>query len=203
MNNHVGIGRIYVAVALLLSLMLGLASCGGRALPPAAMEILMAMQAAMPDSAQTLPEGLIYTLHPAEGEGITEEKPEYLSATLLAALYGEAARGLIPVETDKTNETEETDEQMTVPPINDVAIFLSLAPHPCEMAVFRCSDARGAATAAKLCRARADLVRRSWAGTEWADTAGRATVAVEGNYVLFVVADDPDRILRATRRALH
>ncbi len=164
-------------LAVLLTAALALSACGRGTPPPSAAEVLASMQAAMRASAQALPDGRVYT------RAVAPTDPAYLSDTLLSALYGEAARGLLSADAVAEG----------VAPINDAAIFLSESPHPCELAVFRCSDARGTATAAKLCRARLEAIRRAWAGTEHEELVERGAVVVEGAFVMLVVAEDPGR----------
>lgn len=169
----------------------GNSACAGHdAPPPAAVEVLAGMQSAV----LSLPSGVVYArTYPAD-------HPSYLTGTLLSALYGEAARGIAEAGTD--SGTGDSTAEQTVPPVNDAALFLPLAMHPCELAVFRCSDARATATAAGLCRARLDEIRNAWEGTEWAALTERGCVAVEGSFVLLVVADDPQAVLDAARRVI-
>lgn len=166
-----------------------LPSCGGRdAPPPSAPDVLTAMETAMTDTAQTLPDGLIYT------RAADPSSPSYLTDTLFSALYGEAARGLFQPDTAAEGES--------VPPIGDAALFLSISPYPCELAVFRCSDLRSAATVAGLCYGRLDAVAQGYRGSEWEAIAQKGRVAVEGCYVLLAVAEDPDEILTRAKRLL-
>ncbi len=172
------------ALALCLSALLAfsLTACGhADAPPPTAEQVLSAMQTAM-EAAGGAPDGRMYSRQ------ASPDSRDYLGDTLLSALYGEAARGLLTVGVDGT-----------APAVGDAAIFLSTAPHPAELAVFRCSDARGVTTAAKLCRARLDLIRRAWDDTAYAALVARGTVTVEGSYVLLIVAEDPDTALYAAR----
>ncbi len=171
-------------LALLLLLALLLPSCTpSTAPPPAAADILTAMQAAMADTAQPLPDGLTYT------RAASPSDPAYLTDPLFSALYGEAARGLL----------EGDDTLGGVPAVGDVAMFLSIAPYPCELAVFRCSDIRTASTVAGLCRGRLDTVARGYAGSEWESVAARGRVAMEGCYVFLVIAEDPGAVLERGR----
>ena len=175
-----------IAVYLLIPLLL-LTACTPRAVPPpSALAVLEAMQAAMTDTAQTLPDGLIYHRGtPADGEtpGVF-----HLTDTFLSALYGEAARGLL--------DGDGTEAGV----LGDAAIFLSVAPYPCELAVFRCSDVRTAAAVASLCRGRLDTVAKGYAHGEWAEVAGRGAVTVEGCFVLMAMAEDPAAVLRRAAR---
>ncbi len=157
-------------------------ACGRAEPPPSAAELLAVMQTALTDTAQPLPDGLTYT------RALPPDDRAYLTDPLFSALYGEAARGLL----------EETDSA-GVPVVGDVALFLSVAPYPCELAVFRCSDIRTAATVAGLCRGRLDSVARGFSGSEWEATAGRGQVAAEGCYVFLVISEDPAAVLARVR----
>jgi hypothetical protein len=173
----------FVLLTLLLSLLL--CACGPESPPPSAAYLLGVMQTAMSDTAQPLPDGLTYV------RTLPAEDPSYLTDPLFSALYGEAARGLL-AETDAAG----------VPAVGDVALFLSVAPYPCELAVFRCSDIRTAATVEALCRGRLDTVARGFAGSEWASVANRGQVAAEGCYVFLVISEDPAAVLARARDAL-
>ena len=122
---------------------------------------------------------------------VAPDDPAHLTDALLSVLYGESARGWL------------TAHEGEVPLINDAALWLSVGKHPYELAVFRCSDARGTATAAAICRARLDSVRRAWQGDEWSDVLERAIVAVEQEYVLLIIAPDSEALLRIARRAIR
>ncbi len=174
----------YCVCCLLVTVLL--CACGRTAPPPSAMELLAVMQTAMTETAQPLPDGLTYT------RALPPNDRAYLTDPLFSALYGEAARGLL----------EETDPA-GVPVVGDTAVFLSVAPYPCELAVFRCSDIRTAATVAGLCRGRLDTVARGFAESEWETTANRGQVAVEGCYVFLVISEDPAAVLERVREALR
>ena len=139
-------------------------------------------------TAPILPDGLIYT------RAADPDSPSYLTDTLFSALYGEAARGLFQPDTAADGEP--------VPPIGDAALFLSISPYPCELAVFRCSDLRSASTVAGLCRTRLDMVERGYRGSEWEAVAQKGKVSVDGCYVLLAVAEDPDAVLASAKRLL-
>lgn len=173
---------VRVMILLLLSVSL-LAACG-KAPPPSAAEVLEVMTAEMERTAQPHPDGVIY--HRAA----PHDSPDYLTDSLLSALYGEAARGLLEGE-DGTAA------------IGDGAIYLSLSAYPCELAVFRCADPATAATVLRLCRERMDTVARGHAGGEWEETAGRGQAETVGGYVLLVIAEDPAAVLAAARRLLR
>ena len=172
-------------LSLSLLLMIHLSACSwGGAPPPAAGDVLSAMQDAMASSAQPLPDGRIYT------RAAAPDSPAYLTDVLFAALYGEAARGLFEAKADG------------IAPVSDAAVYLSLAAYPCELAAFRCSDIRTATTVAGLCQSRLDTLARGYAATEWAELAARGRVSVKGCFVLMAVCDDPARTLSAARRVV-
>ena len=172
--------RPYCLLPLLLCLLL--TACRASLPPPGAAELLSIMQTAMTDTAQLLPEGLIYTRAAPEGT------PGHLSDTLLSALYGEAARGIL--------DTAEGGG------VEDVALFLSVSSYPCELAVFRCTDTRTAADVAALCRGRLDLVERGFAGSPWQAVAAGGRVSVEGCFVFLVIAEDAARVTERAAEAV-
>ena len=166
---------LFVAVFCLL-----LISCSRR--PPASAEsVLDSMRGAMGEDANSV----------VRMRGASPNSPMYLTDSLLSALYGSAARGWLDAEEGDT------------PLINDAALCLSASKKPYELAVFRCSDARGTATAAATCRARLAAIRRAWRGSEWVNELENSVVAVEGEYVLLVVAPDVDAVLEAARCSIR
>ncbi len=179
-----------------------LTSCGRQTTPPpSAAEVLTAMTDAMTASAQPLPDGLTYT------RAADPASPSYLTDTLFSALYGEAARGLfLPDAAPETGGVPPVGDLSPIgdpSPIGDAAVYLSLSAYPCELAVFRCSDLRTAATVAGLCQSRLDTVAVGHRNSEWAEIAAGGRVAVEGCYVLLAVAEDPGAVLEAARRMLR
>ena len=170
---------------LLLTLVLLLPSCAGQNSPPPTAEaVLSAMATTMTRTAQPLPDGLLYS------RAVAANAPQYLTETFFTALYGRAAEGLLGAP----------DAQGAAPPVGDAAMLLSVAPYPCELAVFRCSDVRTAAAVASLCRGRLDTVAGGYARGEWAEVAGRGAVTVEGCFVLMAMAEDPAAVLRRAVR---
>ena len=162
-----------------------LAACGGEESPPPSAEaVLIAMQKTMTDTAQPLPDGLTYT------RAVSLDHPAYLTDTFLSALYGEAARGLL----------DGTADEDGIPAVGDAATYLSVAPYPCELAVFRCSDIRTAATVAGLCRGRLDTVARGYEGSEWRSVAEGGRVSVAGCYVFLVIAEDAEAVIKGACR---
>ena len=174
--------RLYF-LSLLLAAVLLLDACGRASPPPPASEVLAVMLSAMKDTAQPIPDGAVrLTSAPADS-------PDYLTETFFAALYGEAARGLLGGDSAPSF------------PITDAALFLSLSPYPCELACFRCADESAARTVAGLCRGRLDTLSQGYAESEWAGVATGGQVAVKGNWVLLALCEDPSQILEAARRA--
>lgn len=174
------------AAAGLLCALLFLTGCGRVTAPASSSAVLAAMCAEPGGAGQDIAATCAVYTRAASPYG-----DEYLSDTLFSALYGEAARGLL----------QGTDEIPAA--INDAAVCLSVAPVPLELAVFRCSDTRGTATAVGLCRARLETVRGAWRGTDHEAVVTEGVVTVEGSYVLLVVAPNPDRVLRAARAAIR
>ena len=119
------------------------------------------------------------------------DEPDYLTDALLAALYGEAARGWLGDGVD------------AAPLVNDAALLLPASKHPYELAVFRCSDARGTTNAAAVCRARLDAIRNTWQGSAWTNELDGAIVAIEREYVLLIVAPDANTVLETARRTIR
>lgn len=171
-------------LALLLSAALLLSSCGASDPPPAASEVLTAMLAAVTDTAQPLPDGVIrLTAAPVDS-------PDYLTETFLSALYGEAARGLLGEDSTHSR------------PVQDAVLYLSVSPYPFELGIFRCVDGDTAGEVAALCRGRMDTLARGFAESEWREAAEGGRVAVEGNWVLLVLCEDPVPVTEAARRAV-
>ena len=170
---------VLVSAALLFS------SCGERTPPPPAADLLSVMLSAAEETVQQLPDGVtrLTAADPAS--------PDRLTETFFSALYGEAAGGLLGGDSAQG------------PPITDGALFLSIAPYPCELAVFCCSDGETARTVAALCRRRLDDLERGFRGSEWEETAAGGRVAMEGNYVLMVLCEDPTPLLEAAARRIH
>ena len=169
-------------LVLLLILSLLLPACGKSDPPPAASEVLTAVLTVVTDTAQPLPDGITrLTASPADS-------PDRLTETLLSALYGEAARGLLG------------DGTASTPPVQDAALYLSVSPYPFELGVFRCADGDTARTVAALCRGRLDTLARGFVGSEWGEVAAGGRVAAEGNWVFLVLCEDPAPILEAVRR---
>ena len=191
--------RRFLALFALLYAFLCAVSCSPTP-PPAASEVLLAMETALTDSGQPLPDGTLrLTASPPDS-------PHHLTETLFSALYGEAARGLLTGETGQT------------PPIGDAALYLSLslssAAGTRELAVFRCSDLRTASTVAGLCQGRLDLLCRAAEGLAEAaatvntvntvntENAVKGAVVTEGCYVILAVAEDPAPAIKAARRMI-
>ena len=169
-------------LALLLAILLLASSCGVEPPPPPAAVVLAVMLAALEDTAQPLPDGLI------RFTAADPASPDRLTDTLFSALYGEAARGLLEAE------------EGAAAPVGDAALFLSLSLYPCELAVLRCTDGAAARMAAGLCRGRLELLERNCAAEGGTAPAVRGLVDTEGCFVLLAVCEDPEPILEAAKR---
>lgn len=179
---------------LCILLTLAVPSCGKEGPPPAPSAVLAAMTAA----AGTVPPGRVYDTGHGEGH------PNRLTDTLLSALYGEGARGLTLPPTVPPAATDTNPHAVgAYPPVGACALFLSMTEHPCELAVFFCSDAATVNAVAALCTARLDLIRRARADGEYASLCEEGLVAVEGSYVLLCLCEDPEAALRGARRAMR
>ncbi len=183
--------RALSLLSILPLLLTALPACSRATPPPSVSSVLEAMHAA--DT--TLPAGLLYD------RAAPTEAPNHLGDTLLSALYGSAVNALILPKITATTTVAPPRETGALPQV-EIAVFLAQALHPGEIAVFRCPDARTVAAAAALCRTRLDTIRRGWSDSDYASLTERGTVVVEGSYVLLVVAEDPERILTAARRAI-
>ena len=174
-----------ITFRLLVLSLLSLAACGREENPPpAAEEVLAAMQAVMTRTAQPLPDGLLYRRTSSPGS------PDYLTDTLFTALYGRAAEGLF-----------REDGEGGMAAVGDGALFLSVAPYPCELAVFRCSDTDAIPTVVSLCRGRMDTVLKGFAGSPF-EEAATGLVRVEGCFVLLIIAEDPRAVAEGAGAAL-
>ena len=175
-------------LALVTVVSLLFSSCGRNRIPPAASEVLTAMLEAAETTSQSIPDGIIrLTAAPSDS-------PSHLAETFFAALYGEAARGMLG--------REATEGPPRGAPIQDGAIYLSVSPYPWELGVFRCADGDTAREVAALCRGRLDTLRRGFAGGDYEEAASGGRVAVEGNWVLLVLCEDPAPLLEAARRLI-
>ncbi len=91
--------------------------------------------------------------------------------------------------------------------IDDGAIFLSETMHPFELAVFRCVDegdvSGGMASVLGVCAARLDLIRKAWQGSEYETCANQGIVTFYRAYVILVVAEDPEPLIKAAKRAIQ
>ena len=171
-----------VSLAFMIAVMLLLSSCGRATPPPSASEVLSAMLTTAEATAQPIPDGVIRLTAAPEGS------PNYLTETFFSALYGEAARGLWGEDVTQR------------PPIRDAALYLSVAPYPMELGVFRCADESTAREVTVLCRKRLDTLSHGYGTEDASAIQGKGCVAVEGNWVLWVLCEDPAPVLEAARR---
>ena len=157
-------------------------SCGRTTPPPPASEVLTIMLETAETTAQSLPDGVIRL------SDAPPNSPNLLTETFFSALYGEMARGLV------------SNGEGQAPLVQDAALYLSVAPYPCELGVFRCVDGSGAEELASLCRGRLDTLSRGFAGGEYEEAAKGGRVIVRGNWVLLVLCEDPAPLLETARR---
>ena len=174
------------ALLMLLTLVIPLASCGGEeGPPPTARAVLTAMETVMVRTAQPLPDGVVYS------RAAAPDSPDYLGEVFFTALYGRAAEGLL-------SGADSPDSAA----VGDAAMFLSMAPYPCELAVFRCAGVDAVPTLVTLCRERLDVVARGFQGTRW-ESAAHGLVASEGCYVLLAITEDPRAVIEGAREAIR
>ena len=119
-----------------------------------------------------LPSGRIYSKSAAKGDD------EYLSRSLVSALFGggsfpDIAEGWV-----------------------DVALFLSLNDHPCEMAVILCRDRDVAHDTARILSERLAAIRLTRASPEYSTLLQNAIVTISGNYALLIVSSDTQNALK-------
>ena len=90
--------------------------------------------------------------------------------------------------------------------IDDGAVYLSEVLHPFELAVFRCIDERdvsgGMASVLGVCSARLEMIRNTWKGSAYESYVKNATVTYCGGYVLLVVAEDPETVVKAAIKSI-
>ena len=121
--------------------------------------------------------------------------PSYLNDELLSALYGADCLSWF--------EKRSLDNgSVSVPIVDEVAVYVSTAKHPFEIAVFRCTDRTGTLSAAKQCRRRLNAIQQSWNGTDKEDYCRLGCVEIIDNYVILVVSDHPEPLLDAARRII-
>ena len=132
--------------------------------------------AAITEAESELPAGRFYSAHAKEGE------EEYLSPTLLSAWLGSssASAGWL-----------------------DCALYLSLREQPYELAVVLCQSGDVAEDTAKLFSARWHTVRAL--EVEVGEGAATVTASVTrfGNYVIFILAEDPNSLLSIAKDAVR
>lgn len=148
----------------------------------------------MQSAAADLPAGQVFSRR-ADPAGA-----DHLSDTLFAALFGPAARGWLADASD-VSDPDQTGVSSTGAIIQDAALFLSVAPHPAELVVLRCTDSVSALSAAALCRERLSTLCVMWDDTAYAAWVEGGQVTVSGTFVLFAVSPEADDILRTGVRA--
>ena len=149
-------------------LFLSLTSCTEQK-TPTCREIISAIT----ESEIGLPAGKYYSILSPEGDD------EYLSDSLLLALYGSSA-------TPKISKNW-----------IDYAVFLSATSSPCEFTAVCCRDRNTANDTAKLLSARLNVIKSTRKDTLYAPLLAQATVTVRGNFVLLIISSDTDAALSA------
>ena len=107
-----------------------------------------------------LPAGEVYLSGREAGED------GFFSPQMMRAMYGEKAEGFY------------------FPLIEEYAIYLSSAPMPVEIAVFRCFAASDALSVGEMCLVRLEQIRIATRGTEFFALAERGYVEIRGKYVV-------------------
>lgn len=130
---------------------------------------------ALIDAEIGLPAGQLYL------SSSPEDDAAYLSADLMAALYGEG----------------ELPWQLSL--IEDYGIYLSTAQHPCEFAVFRCYARSDTDEIAALCHVRLCALRNHYKNTQYTAYLQNASVVVIGKYVLLLISSDTEHALRTAK----
>ena len=120
-----------------------------------------------------IPAGKIYNLRASRGDD------EYLEERVINSLFGDGSS----------------------PPVRegwlDLALFLPVSAHPCELAVFLCDTPDTAGDTARLLCRRLDVIKSTRKAPEYSAMLNSATVTVIGNYVLLIISEDPALALRA------
>ena len=155
----------------LLFLLFLLPSCGQKNSSPR--EILDELMAVSGE----LPEGTVFLSDAEEGS------EEYLSPTLLRAMYGE--------------EAEEEFEA-----VEDSALYLSSFAAPYEIAVFRCYSATDARRIEALCLYRADEIRVALRETDFYSLIDSLRVLCRGKTVILMLTAEPDETERLALRLI-
>ena len=164
-----------ICVLLTASLILLTCACHIKKKPPAtAEEVLSAMLATIDH-----PPGKLRTL-------TAEKETDKLPLELLTALYGSAA--------------EKWYQPGKHSLVDDGAVYLSEIVHPFELAVFRCIDERdvsgGMASVLSVCSARLNMIKNNWQGSVYESYVRDAIVTYFDGYVLLVVAEDPENLIK-------
>ncbi len=172
---------VLVIIGLLCTVITG---CRGRSAPPAdAAYVLDAMISAV----DAIPSGYGRYFKAAP------DTKQALSPTLLSALYGASARQWLG------------DSNDTV--LDDAAIYLTEQQHPFELAVLRCRNqgdiSGGEGSVLGICRSRVAAVNASWQGSEYEEVALKGTVVHDGPFVILVIAQEPELILKAAKKAIQ
>ncbi len=171
-----------ICTLLAASLILLTCACAKRNQPPVSAETVLQ---AMLDGT-TPPDGRFLSLTSAD-------KSKRLSADLLTALYGTPA--------------SKWYQSGAYSVVNDGAIYLSEVMHPFELAVFRCINegdvSGGMASVLGVCSTRLETIRAAWQGSDYEVYVQNAVVTYCDGYVLLVVAEDPDAVVKAAEKVIR
>ncbi len=171
-----------ICTLLAVSLLLLTCACHAKPKPPvSAINVLQAML-----SVAAPPDGMVRSL-------TAENDNQVLPLDLLTALYGPSTR--------------QWYEDGARGVLDDGAVFLSTAMHPFEIAVFRCIDQGdilgGMASVFGICSARLDMIKNAWKKTDYASYTEKGMVTYVGNYVLLIMCDNPDDVIKAAEKAIR
>ena len=123
-----------------------------------------------------LPAGKLYFRNAEKGD------EEYLPDSLIGALFG---GGSFPSIAEKWI---------------DVALFLSLNDHPCEIAVILCRDRDTAHDTAKVLSERLAAIRLTKFSPEYSTILQNAIVTIVDNYALLIISSDSQNALKIFMR---
>ncbi len=126
------------------------------------------------EGCRDLPEGVIYKNTASEGD------QGYMSPSLSEALYGKNSFEYFKL-------------------LEEYSIYLSSFASPYEIAVFKCYSSSDAKKIERLCRERADIVSVALRRTEFYSLCGNIRIVREGDTVIFLMTDTPNRTARLAK----
>lgn len=125
----------------------------------------------------SLPEGEIFGSDAEEGED------GFLPPTVRNAMYG-----------------EDCAEYFSL--IEEYSIYLSSFASPYEIAVFKCYSGSDGLKIERMCRERKDIVGVALRDTSFYELYDDIRVVREGKYVIFIMCDAPDSLVRLARQII-